>query len=397
MKKQRLYLIITYVLVLSLMLTSSISCGEKTTTEVKTLNIGLITSVTGPFAPVAKPQIDSIPATEEILNELGGVTINGQKYNIKIIVQDDQTSPPGGVTAINALMQQGITLTIPSYFPPVNLAIAPIAEQNKIIRIMSGGLGNFQVNSTTKYSFYSNAVAYDVAPVYDYLAKTYPEKKKIALVLADDPETPFVKEVILKEIQKHGLQVVSDELYTEGIEDFSAVLTKALANKPDAIDIGFAIPPWAKGLIVTARDFGFTGPIYASLIFGDVNLLNSMLPAKYSYDLFSVSVDVNSPQLPSLIKDLKTKMEKGGYTGFNRDNTTLLESLFVLVQAIKKAQSFDTTKIVETIENMKGIETIYGSGQVGGMDLFGINHVIKRALPLVSLSNGTIKLEMINP
>ena len=361
----------------------------------KVLKIGLMTSITGFFAPVTQPQYAAIKATEEILNESGGITVNGQKYKIEITSQDDQSSPTGAVTAFAKLLQDDIKFMVSSMFPPANMAISKNAEKNKVIRIMAVGLGKTQLNSNTKYNFFASATIYNIKPAYDYFVKSYPDKKRIALVLPDNPETDFVKDNLERVIDSNNLPIVFNDVYAEGTQDFNPIITKALASNPDAIDLGFCIPPWEKAIITGARDLGFKGPIFGSLLLGDPHVLNSMISPNYAYDIFSAgSVDVTSPKMPQMVKKLGEKLKKDGII-FNMDSTTLVEAIYPLLQAIEKAQSFDPDKVVASFENMKSIDTLYGPGFVGGQDDFGINHVVIRAGTLSRIVNGKVEFEYI--
>jgi branched-chain amino acid transport system substrate-binding protein len=409
MRSKRLILAISCILVLILIIPLGISCSSstssnstaatstQTTPSTKIFQMGLMTSITGGFAPVCKPAYDAIPATEEILNKLVGLTIGGQKYNIKISAQDDQSSPTGAVTAYSVLQQQGIKFMVNSMFPPANLAINDAAEKDKTVRIMAVGLGNDQLSAKTKYNFYASATVYNIRPAYDFFVKTYPQAKRIAVVLPDDPETPFVAGIIQKNIADHNLKQIFSDVYPEvGTVDYAPVMTKALASNPDAIDLGFCIPPWAKGIITAARELGFKGPMFGSVLLGDPNQLNGMLNPNYAYDIFSTgSADVTSPNMSQIVKDLaKLYADKGG-TNFNQDSATLIEAAYPLLQIIQKAQSFDPDKVVSTFESATSVDTIYGPGTVGGMDYFGANHVVIRQATLSRLVNGKVQFDFI--
>ena len=116
-------------------------CASQASAETKTLKIGLITSVTGPMAPAFKPMYDAVKPTEELINARGGVTVAGQKYDIKILAEDDQSSPPGAIAAANRLVQQGVKFLIPPMFMVTDLALIPTAEEAKVVRMKAFGLG----------------------------------------------------------------------------------------------------------------------------------------------------------------------------------------------------------------------------------------------------------------
>ena len=71
--------------ILTMILCSGIVVSEAIA-ETKTLKIGLITSATGPMSPAFKPIVDAAKPSEDLINQKGGITVNGQKYNIKVVV-----------------------------------------------------------------------------------------------------------------------------------------------------------------------------------------------------------------------------------------------------------------------------------------------------------------------
>jgi hypothetical protein len=65
-------------------------------------------------------------------------------------------------------------------------------------------------------------------------------------------------------------------------------------------------------------------------------------------------------------------------------------SIWGLTQAIEKAQSLDPTQVVKTWENMKSIETPWGTGTMGGARTYGINHTVLAPAPISRLQNGEV-------
>lgn len=94
------------------------------------------------MAPAFKPMYDAAKPAEGQISSHGGFTVGGQKYNVNILPEDDQSSPLGAVAAANRLIQQGVKFIIPPVWTPVC----------------------------------------NITPCYDYLAKNYPKAKKIAMI-----------------------------------------------------------------------------------------------------------------------------------------------------------------------------------------------------------------------
>jgi branched-chain amino acid transport system substrate-binding protein len=394
MKKGGLVLVVVCSLLLLALFSVSSFFVQEPAAQAKTFKFGLISSMTGMMAPAFKSLIDAAKPAGDLMNKRGGITVKGEKYLIEVVPEDDQSSPPGAVAAANRLIQAGIKFVYAPQFMVSNMAIAPITEEAKILRIKGLGVGKEEVGPSLRYSFYASAQLYNIPVCYDYLKKNYPNVKKIAMINPDDPGAKTIFELTEKEIQKRGLELVFKEAFKLGSEDFYPILTKALEKKPDAIDMVLSIAPWSAGVINQSRELGFTGPIFCT-IFADTNILRSMLNPKYAYDIFHAVPDVLSPKMTPMMKDYRVLVEQHTKETFNLDHGLVLEGLYPLLQGIEKAQSFDTDKVVDTLEKMTSIDTPYGRGRMSGLDLFGINHVIVRPFTLSRIMKDKIEFEFV--
>jgi len=352
--------------------------GQARAAEPKTVKIAVLTSITGMMSAGYKDIAESVKPTEKFINEKGGVTINGEKHRVQLVVYDDQSGPAGAVAAANKVVQEKIRFLLAPMFMPSNLAIAPITERAKIIRVQATTSGVEQYGPKNRFMFAASFTICTIPATYDYLTKKYPKAKRIARLVPDDPGAKAFNDYDVKEAQKHGLDVVFDEPFKIGIEDFYPLLTKALEKKPDAIDMGFSILPWGRGLITQARELGFNGPMYAPAFVGDTNLLNGLLEPKAGHDFFHGAADVLSPKMTPIIKDFRKVVEKDLGVKFNMDHTIVLEATWPLLQAISKAGTLDTEKVADTWSKMTSIESIYGKSRMGGEKIIGLNHMVMR-------------------
>ena len=394
MKKLLSYLTISFLLSFLTFFSFTGPFVEEAAADTKTLKIGIITSITGPMAPAFKPIFDAAKPGETLINQMGGIRVKGQKYNVELVVEDDQSSPPGAIAAANKLMQAGVKFMIPPMFMPSNLAIAPITEEAKILRMKTLGSGPEEVNAQTRFSFYTCSSLYHVDPIYDYLKKAYPNAKRIAIIMPDDPGMKTPQDFNVKAIEARGLELVFMEPYKIGTADYYPILTKAFQKKPDAISLVISIVPWAAGIINQSRELGFKGPIFCPAPFGDVNLVNGIINKDYAYDIFTGATDVLSDKMPAMVKDLRKRVEQTN-PPFVMDSVFPLEGLYILKQSIEAAQSLDTDKVVDTIEHMKEIDTIWGKAVWGGQEIFGINHVARIPVPFSKIMNGKVEFEFI--
>jgi branched-chain amino acid transport system substrate-binding protein len=345
-------------------------------TKEDVLKIGAISSATGDMATAFKAMYDSVGPTQELLNEEGGVTVGDTHYSIELTFYDDQSTTAGGVTAINKLIGDGVKYVSPPMFMPVNLAIADLCEQNKIMRVKSYGAGNAEVNPENPFMFFSCAgVSYE-ASFYDYALAKYPNVKKIAVITPDDPGGTTYN-TLLKEIYaKLGIEITYWEVYPQPSFDFYSILNKALATNPDAIEQVYGIPPCSSALINQARELGFTGPIFGCCTLGDPNIIYSMLTPDYSYDVLSASPDVNSDLMTDRVKKLGEKIKAAG-ASFELDSLHLLDACSSIIAGVKDAQSIDPVDVVAAIDGgiAKSFEGSYGLSTWGSFpDVYGNSH-----------------------
>jgi len=354
----------------------------------KTLKIGLITSVTGPMAPGFMEIVEAAKPAQELLNQRGGITVKGEKYLIEILTTDDQSSPPGAVAATNKLLQAGVKFIIAPIFIPNFMATGPISEEAKVLRVLPASIDPLLFGSPSRYSFDGEATHYGAPYVYDKLKSIYPKLKRVAIIRPDDPGFKFPADYTVKEIEKRGMEVVAHEVFKVGSEDFYPILTKVLAQKPDSIELFSSIIPWTKGVIEQARELGFTGPITSIAHVGDVNQLKNAVNPKYAYDLYLAGPDVMSPKMPAIIREYAKLVEKSSKSKMDFVHVLALQALWIIVQGIEKAQSFDTDQVTAALESMPKVETPYGPGRFVGKDIIGNNRLLLKDIPFTRILKG---------
>lgn len=129
---------------------------QEAAAQTKTFKFGLISSTTGPMAAAFKNIIDAAKPAKDLMNKRGGITVQGQKYLVEVVTEDDQSSPPGAVAAVNRMIQAGIKFVYAPQATFCNIALAPIAEGAKILRIK--GLGGGERGSRPEFPFRGDCI-----------------------------------------------------------------------------------------------------------------------------------------------------------------------------------------------------------------------------------------------
>ncbi len=394
--KSVMVIVCMFVILAALPLISA--CNKASTSEAKTLKIGAMASLTGPAAPGQIEMMDGYKLAAEWINEKGGINVNGQPYMIEIIGEDDMSNPSSAASAALKMIQDGAKFIAGPLVPQCNLAMTEVCEGDKIIRMKPNGIGGTaEVNPQNHYQFASNMNVYNVPHIYDYMQKNYPEVKKVAIVTVDDPGGQPGTDACIQEAQSRGLEITFNERYPFGTSDFYPILTKALATNPDGLDLVCGMM-WQAEVMKSARELGFEGPIWGVAPIGDLHVVANMVGKDFAHDIFFPEMDVKSPKMTDIIKDIGERVQKETKADFLTAQVDAWAGLWVIAQGIEAAQSLDTDAVVTAMENMKSVDTPLGKAVMGGMDLFGVNHVVIRPMPLSRIENGEVDfIEFLKP
>jgi branched-chain amino acid transport system substrate-binding protein len=368
------------------------ACGKPTQTG-KTLQIGLIYSLTGEGSEVEIIMKDAALLARDWINNKGGITVGGEKYQIELVIEDSKASVDGTVAAATKLVTQSKVKFIAGQTrPDLCMTSATVTEPAKVIRALAYGGGmSATMNPDLPYTFCPVMAGGQYIPtLYDYMVETNPQVKTVALIDPDEPGGIYYASLSEDAVKAHGLTVAVKEMYPQFTQDYYPVLTKVLAAKPDALDAGAGFPNQMVTILKQVRELGFTGPVWTFTPCDLYPVLNAV-GKEFSTNFFNVSVDLEGNDVPSMIKEIQKQWE-AKYTGpFVLDAVNGWDSLWCLVQAIEEAQSFDPSQVAASWEKIDKIETSFGTGHMGGLKTYGINHLVVRKLPICTLDNGAVK------
>ena len=169
MNKKTCFGLVNLILIFLIILLTS--CTPSPTAEVvekETVKIGSVLPLTGPSSDLGQYTREGLLLGLEEINANPAL-----KYNYELIFEDSTYNPTVGVTAINKLISiDGVKYVIGAQGSSVTLAIAPVAERNKVILITPSSqsdkisqAGDFifrtQVNTAQDARFVSNYLIED--------------------------------------------------------------------------------------------------------------------------------------------------------------------------------------------------------------------------------------------
>ncbi len=206
----------------------SVGCVKKDEKEIK---IGAILPLTGDAAQWGIPPMKGAQLAVEEINSRGGV--NGKKILLKI--EDDRCDPKDGVSAFKKLtMDKELKIILGAVCSSVTLAVAPIAENNKIL-LISPASTNPTITVAGDYIF-------RVIPSDDLRGKIFAEYlyndakiKNVAILDINNDGGVGSRNSFLKCFTELGGKIVIDESYEQGTKDVRSQLSKIKNSDVDAV------------------------------------------------------------------------------------------------------------------------------------------------------------------
>jgi branched-chain amino acid transport system substrate-binding protein len=333
-----------------------------------TIKIGVIAEAQA-VAGSSIPQAAQLAADE--INAAGGV--NGKK--IEIITYDDHSKAPEAVLAFQrAVSQDHVNAVIASYISEVVLALEPWTGRLKTVMVTPGAASDVITQNIAKdydnlkYTFHGYSTSTSIADAACDAAKDLLVGQlhmKSAVVMSEDAAwtTPLDAEY-LNCLPKIGINVVDHIRVSPDTTDFTPIYNKIEGEKPDVIITGIShvgVQPtvqW-KQQEVPIPMFGVSSQATNSSFWNDTTgAVEGVL-----YQAFAGPGVAVTPKTLPFVAAFKAKYGNNpSYCGY-----TAYDEVYYLADAIKRAGSTDSDKLVDALEKTDYVGTI-GRVQFKGKD-----------------------------
>jgi len=385
-------LIAIIVLVVTMALLPVIMAGQASAkSDVKTLRIGMLLSVTGFFTVREVPDMNQTKFAADMINEQGGITVKGQKYRVELIVEDCKSAMDGVTAAANRLVYDKKVKFIIGPTAFFAAAAGPVCDPNKVLRVITWCVNTpGEVDGSTPYAFLGgNGSVLTSTAATKYLKKAYPNVKKVAIVTPDDGAVPYVIPIAKKLLAAQGISVVGEVIpYPVIMQDYSPIVAKLNAIKEaDAIFMQNGLVPHMGAIVKGLREAGNYKP-YAASLPARIGQVMTIAGEEAMKDIFTIAYTPNDPNMPPVAKEIINRTVAEFGAGYQLEMSGP-NCLWILKGVIEAAQSLDPTVVKEKWESMDQIETIFGTAKICGDKTFGIkHHVVASPQPIQILKDG---------
>ena len=319
--------------------------------ESSEISIGVVLPLTGHLASAAELMKQGFDlALGEINNPQ---LVSNTRF--KFIIEDDTSTPEGAVAAFNKLIhEESLSVILGPASSTATEAAFPIAQENRIVAVSptAGARGLtaigdfvFRIPLTTDVVV-SKGIEVTYAKLgYQRVATMYDETD----LFSTDRDKALQEAFTAK-----GIEVLTTEPFRSGDTDFSAQLTRIQALNPDAIFVS-ALPPEKPGILIQARQLGISVPFIVSSV-TNVEVAAAGAAAEGVITFIGWLPTDDTPGNQTFVKNYSATygMEPNAFVASS------YASVYILAEAIKNAQSTDSTAIRDALANIKDFDTVLG-------------------------------------
>lgn len=373
-----------------------VGCGGEKKAENKVgdvLKIGANLEMTGTNASFGKSASNGAKLALKEVNAKGGV-LGGKK--LELVVADNKSEVAEAANAMQKLITSD--KVIASIAPIASSSVIAGAEINQKYKVLgiSPTASNPAVTvdpktgKTREYLFRAAFIDPFQGSVMANFASRSLNAKTAALYIENSSDyAKGLGKFFQEQFTKNGGTIVAQEAYLQKDTDFKATLTKIKAQNPDVV----FVPGYYQevGLIIKqAREMGITAPFLGGDGWDSAKLPEIAGQDALNNAFFSnhYSPDDSSEAVKAFVANYKKEYNEtpDAFAALAYDATMMV------VEAIKRANSADTTKIREELEKTKDYAAVSGK-----ITLNATHDAVKSAVIVAFKEGKQIFKEKVNP
>ena len=345
---------------------------SQSSAQTKTLKIGYLLCLSGWYSVYDEAEGTYLKAAAQMINDQGGVTVQGQKYKIELVGEDGKSTLDGATTAATKLVyDHKVKFVIgPSgFFSP---ASGPIFEQNKVLHISGYVVCQpGELDATTPYGFlsYNAAIGLTIAALEEF-RKEYPNVKRLVIPSPDDGAIPYLMPKVKKLLESHGFTRAGEPIpFPNTMQDFSPIVTRINAIKDsDGVLVVNGAPAHFGQIAKGMRALGNKKPMVC-VSACDVRDILAVSGTEGGHDVIAQAPIPYGKGNPALLNKIYETANKKVPMEILSAN-----GLWVLTKVIEAANSLDPTVVKAKWETMDGVDSLFGPSTFGGDETYGLKH-----------------------
>jgi branched-chain amino acid transport system substrate-binding protein len=291
----------------------------------------------------------------ERLNNAGGLIVKGQRYNVQMIIYDDDLSVDGGRAAAERLVYQDKVKYIICQFnsPPIVGALT-VTQPNKVIQI-SDGMTEKTMEPQYGYYYRAPSMFWNNAQ-RAYFVEHYRKQglpMTTVLINPDDVTGRGGAEKYLNTYKNLGVKVLDSLFYKRDTTDYTPFATKIKSLNPGFVDTGTTNAGAPTLLLAKALyEVGFKGgKIFNNMMETWKEIIEKVGPEAIEGAVGGIK-DPRQYRTEKWVLELCDAYEKK-YGIWETDAVNWIAGWFILTTAIKKADSLEVEDLTKALHGLE--------------------------------------------
>jgi branched-chain amino acid transport system substrate-binding protein len=209
--------------------------GATLAAEPSKIKVGILLPLTGTFAAVAETQKEGALLAVDVVNKKGGLTMPWGKVTVEGVVADDEAKQDVGVRRYRYMVSEGVQGVGGQTWAPLAYAINAMVAKEPMpyfpVCVMSKEA--FQKGKLAESTFATAYSPWTVGYMAGQAAVKTLGKKRIFFLARSDSFGWDIRDGVYAAAKEYGAEIVGYDEVSLGTSDYTTVLQKVRAAKPD--------------------------------------------------------------------------------------------------------------------------------------------------------------------
>jgi branched-chain amino acid transport system substrate-binding protein len=307
----------------------------------ETLKVGAVMDFGFPLHVQYKKQLDAVVPD---FNKKGGLVIQGQKYDIEVIMYDDKFNAETARTAVERLIYRDKVKFIMG--DETADAWLPLTEANKII-VTCGGPSPKVRGPDHNYVFQSTSLNTQSPVAWAWFSKAHPEMKKVCAVFTDDLKGHAEGKNLERLCGVFGQKIMDIIYYPPDTTDFSAIATRLKNLDPDVFTTCAGGPVQDSLSFKAMKESGWNGVIFSYVGLNPASI-KKIISLDFVEGMIGCMNGTDMPTPPPFSQEFRD-MYTAKHGRYDDPSILHINNWYLLMAALEQVQSLDSDKIAAHI------------------------------------------------
>lgn len=219
----------------ALLVSGMLAHGSASAADPTSIKVGILLPLTGTFAAVAETQKEGAMLAIDVVNKRGGLQMPWGKVSVEGIVADDEAKQDVGVRRYRYMVSEGVKGVGGQTWAPLAYTINSIAmkEPMPYFPVCVMAKEGFMKGKLANATFATTYSPWTVGYMAGRSATGVLKKKRIYFLARSDSFGWDIRDGVYAAAKEAGAQIVGYDETPLGTSDFTTILQKVRAAKPD--------------------------------------------------------------------------------------------------------------------------------------------------------------------